>query len=56
MLAVGRDDRVLRRECLHHAHSDSLLADVQVQEAPDLGRAVQLDALLLEAAHPDHLS
>ena len=56
VLAVRRDDRVLRRERLHRTDRDGLLADVQVHEAADLRRAVELDALLLEPAHPQHLA
>ena len=56
VLAVGGDDRVVRRERLHHADRDSLLADVQVQEAADLRRGVELGALLLEAADAQHLA
>ena len=56
VLAVGRDDRVLRRERLHRADRDRLLADVQVHEPADLRRAVELHTLLLEPADPQHLA
>ena len=56
VLAVGGHDRVVRVERLHAADGHRLLADVQVQEAADLGRAVQLDAALLEAPDAEHLA
>ena len=55
MLAVGRDDRVIGRERLHRPDRDRLLADVQVEEAPDLAGAVELRRLLLEMADEQHL-
>ena len=55
VLAIRRDDGVLRRQRLHHADGDRLLADVEVQEAADLAGAVELRALLLEAADAQHL-
>jgi hypothetical protein len=55
MLAVGGDDGVGRLERLHRADRHRLLADVEVKEAADLLLRVQLRALLLEAADPDHL-
>ena len=56
VLAIGRDDGVVRAERRHHADGDRLLADVEVQEAADLARAVELGALLLEAADAQHLA
>ena len=56
MLAVGRDDRVVGLQRLHRADGDRLLADVEMQEAADLGGAVQLGAFLFEAADAHHLA
>ena len=55
VLAIGRDDGVVRRERLHHADGHGFLADVEVQEAADLLRGVKLDAFLLEAPDAQHL-
>ena len=56
VLAVRRDDRVLRRKRLHGADGHGFLADVEMQEAANLAGAVQLGALLLEAADAQHLA
>ena len=55
MLAVSRNDSVFRFKCLHRAHSDRFLADVEMNEAADLARGVKLHAFLFEAANPQHL-
>jgi len=56
VLAIRRDDRVVWPERADHARRDRLLPDVQVKEAADLARAVELGALLLEAADAQHLA
>ncbi len=56
VLAVGRDDVVLGLQGSHHADRDRFFTDVEVQEAADLRRAVQLDATLLEPADAQHLA
>src|SRR5512142_381179 len=55
MLAVCRDDCVVRPECLHHADRHGLLTDVQVEEAADLLLFIEIGAALLEAANAKHL-
>ena len=50
VFAVGGDHRVLGAQCLVDADGDGLLADVEVDEAADLRRAVELDTSLLEAS------
>ena len=56
VLPIGGDDRIVRLERLEGAHGDGLLADVQMQEAADLPRAVELRTLLLEAPDAQHLA
>ena len=56
VLAVGGHDSVAGRQGADHADGDGLLADAQMQETPDLRRAVELSALLLEAPDAHHLA
>ena len=56
VLAVRRDDGVVRAEHLHHADRDRLLAVVEMQEAADLPGAVELRAAVLELADAQHLA
>jgi hypothetical protein len=49
-------DRVGRLERLHRPDRDGLFADVQVEEAADLGGAVELNASFLEPPDPQHLA
>src|SRR5690606_22855660 len=55
VLAIGREDGVLRRECPHRASGHCLLADVEMQETANLARTVEFRALLLEAPDAHHL-
>ncbi len=55
VLAIGRDHGVIGLQRLRHTDGDGLLADVEVHEAADLRRAVELDTRLLEAADAQHL-
>ncbi|MNN63091.1 hypothetical protein D3C81_1784400 [compost metagenome] len=56
MLAVGGDHRIHRLQGVQRAGGHRLLADVQVQEAADLARAVQLGGALLQAADAQHVA
>ena len=56
VLAVGGHDRVVGVERLHRADGNRFFTDIQVDEAADLGRAVQLGAFLLETADAQHLA
>ena len=56
VVAVGRDDVVVRPERGDRAHADGLLPDVEVQEAADLSFRVAARALLLHAADEEHLA
>jgi hypothetical protein len=55
VLAVGRDDIVLRRQGMQRAHSDRFLADIQVKEAADVAGPVKLCRLFLQAADAQHV-
>jgi len=54
MLAIGRDHRVGRRQRLHHAGGDRLLADVEMHEPADLLLLVKLGAFFLKTTNADH--
>ena len=56
MFTIRGDDGIVGGQRLHHADGDGLLADVEVEEAADRRRAVQLDAAFFEAADADHLA
>ena len=56
MLAIGGDDGVFCRQRTHATGGDSFLPDVEVQESPDLPRAVQLGTLLLEPPNAEHVT
>ena len=55
VVAVGRQQVVVRPHRLACAGGDGLLADVQVQKAADLAGGVQLGCFLLEPADQRHL-
>ena len=52
--AMGRGDLVVVGERCTHARGDGLLADVKVEESPDLTLLVDTDAALLEMADTGH--
>lgn len=54
VFAVRRHDRVVVREGLVDADGHGFLADVEVHETADAGRAVQLHAAFLEPADAQH--
>ena len=55
MLAVGGYHRVIGGQRPQRSGGHRLLADIQMEESPNLGFPVQLRALLFHAAHPHHV-
>src|SRR5512138_1351769 len=55
VLSIGGDDVVLGRERRHGARRHGFLPNVEVQEAADLARAVELGALLLQPPDAQHV-
>jgi hypothetical protein len=55
VLAIRRNDRIVRRQRLHGADGHRLLSDTKMKEAADLSGAVQLGAFLLETPDAQHL-
>ncbi len=56
MFTVGRHDGVFRLKRLHRAHGNRFLADIEVDEAANLRRLIQLGAFLFEPANAQHLA
>ena len=54
VVAVARDDVVVLAQQGDRPGGDGLLADVKVEEAPDLALLVDTDAALLEMADTSH--
>src|SRR5689334_604043 len=55
VVAIGRDDRIVRSEGPHGADGHRFFADIEVQEATNLASAVEPRAFLLEAANEDEI-
>jgi len=56
VVAVRRDDGILRLRGRHHADDNGFLADIEMTEAADQAHAVKLAGLFLEAADHQHLA
>ena len=55
MVAIGGDDMIVRSHQGYRPHSNSLLADIQMEKPPHLSLIIIFQCRLLKAPDPQHL-